>query len=163
PKVAPLLDGLPQELSAAASQPTAVRGRYVRIEMPGPKRTLALAEVEVLSNGGGNLAGRRKPPESPTAPNGRASRATSVETATDSEPQAGAPDPWWEVDMGAEFPIEPITLHGRADGDADSRLSNFTLKVLDNARQTLFERSGQSAKNGTATYAITGEAPELLI
>jgi putative heme-binding domain-containing protein len=163
PKVEPLLDALPKELSAAASQPTAVRGRYVRIEMPGPKRTLALAEVEVLSNGGGNLARRGKPSQSSTARNGDAKRAADGKTATYSETQPGAPDPWWEVDMGAEFPIESITLHGRTDGDADTRLNNFTLKVLDNARQTLYERSGQRARNGTATYTITGEAPERLI
>src|SRR5205807_559908 len=50
PKVLPLLDGLPKQL-AAASGGKATIGRYVRIELPGRRRTLTLAEVEVSSDG----------------------------------------------------------------------------------------------------------------
>ena len=35
PKVEPLLDGLPKELAAAASEGKELTGRYVRIELPG--------------------------------------------------------------------------------------------------------------------------------
>src|SRR5262249_28915616 len=50
PKVEPLLKGLPKEL-ASPEAGKAVTGRFVRVELPGKKRTLTLAEVEVYSDG----------------------------------------------------------------------------------------------------------------
>src|SRR5206468_1927138 len=51
PKVLPLLTALPQGLASGAAAGQTVNGRYVRIELPGKKRTLTLAEVEVFSDG----------------------------------------------------------------------------------------------------------------
>ena len=42
---APLLDGLPPNLASPADSGKGSYGRFVRVELPGRKRTLTLAEV----------------------------------------------------------------------------------------------------------------------
>ena len=51
PKVEALLGGLPPELAKTVGDVKTVKGRYVRVELPGKQRTLTLAEVEVMSDG----------------------------------------------------------------------------------------------------------------
>src|SRR5439155_4816016 len=56
PKVLPLLKGLPKDLQDSVSKGKIVTGRYVRIEISGKKKTLTLAEVEVIAEDGRNVA-----------------------------------------------------------------------------------------------------------
>src|SRR5262249_18750802 len=51
PKVEPLLHELPKDLAGSSKAAKGNTGRYVRIELPGNRRTLTLAEVEVYSDG----------------------------------------------------------------------------------------------------------------
>src|SRR6185295_5852137 len=103
PKVEPLLKGLPKELESAASKGKTVFGRYVRVEIPGKKKILTLAEVEVYSDGQ-NVARQGKATQINTANEGDASRA--IDGNTDGKFNAGGQthteenivDPWWEVD-----------------------------------------------------------------
>ena len=113
------------------------RGRYVRIELPGKQRTLTLAEVEVYSDGR-NVARKGKATQKQHRPRRRrqprpstATRAAPTATAARRTPRRATDDPWWEVDLGREFPIEPIVVCNRTDGNLGNRLNNFTLKVLD--------------------------------
>jgi putative heme-binding domain-containing protein len=164
PKVAALLDGLPKELAAAAGSDKSVSGRYVRVELPGPRRTLTLAEVEVYSDGL-NVARRGKASQKNTAHGGDAGRAIdgnrsgSYGAGGQTHTQEGTDDPWWEVDLGAEHPIQSIVIYNRTDGNLGSRLNGFTLKVLDDSRIVVFRKDRNPAPAVKAAFAVGGLSP----
>jgi len=132
---------------APEGAPEVTRGRYVRIELPGPRRTLTLAEVEVFARGE-NLALGGSASQSATRWGGVPERgvdgnrsgawADGGQTHTPED----QPDPWWEVDLGAEREVERISLWNRTDQDGvyASRLDDFVLSVLDGERRTVFRR-----------------------
>jgi putative heme-binding domain-containing protein len=167
PKVEPLLQGLPKELKVAgsASDRKAVSGRYVRIELPGRQKTLTLAEVEVFSDGK-NVARQGKASQKNTAHGGEASRGIdgnksgAYSDGGQMHSQEGTADPWWEVDLGSEFPIESVVIWNRTDGNFGKRLGGFSLKVLDKDRKVVFEKAKQEAPEIKAVYAISSESPE---
>src|SRR6185312_12855151 len=113
PKVAPLLNGLPSSLAGSAKQAKSTVGRFVRIELPGRQRTLTLAEVEVFSDGR-NLAPQGKASQKTTANGGDAKRAIDGNKSGaygdggQTHSVEGTPNAWWELDLGAEVPIESI-------------------------------------------------------
>src|SRR5262249_24437772 len=74
--------------------------------------------------------------------------------------QENIADPWWEVDLGTDFPIESIVIYNRTDGDLGKRLNNFTLKVLDGKRAVVFEKSKQPAPDVKASFEVGSESPE---
>jgi len=168
PRVEPLLFGLPKELAHVKSTGKELHGRYVRIELPGKQRTLTLAEVEVFSDDR-NVARQGKASQKNTAFGGVASRAIDGNTSPNyadggqSHTQEGTQDPWWEVDLGAEFPIRSIVVWNRADGFLGNRLSNFTIKVLDKDRKVVFERVRQPAPERKAVFEMGGDTPEGVI
>ena len=165
PKVEPLLAGLPKELAAQALSNKAVRGRYVRIELPGKQRTLTLAEVEVLCNGQ-NIARQGKATQKSTAHGGNASRAIDGNTSGhypdggQTHSREGTENPWWELDLGADRALETVVVHNRTDGNLGQRLQGFTLKVLDAERNTVLERANLPAPNTSVSLPIGSESPE---
>jgi putative heme-binding domain-containing protein len=156
-RLVPLVDGLPKALAseAAATAP----GRFVRIELPGGKGTLTLAEVEVTS-GGRNVARQGKAKQVNTAHGGDASRAIDGNKSgvygdggqTHTEEQT--PNPWWEVDLGSEMPIEAITVFNRTDGYLGRRLNGFAVRVLDANRNVVFSRSDVEAPRESAAIEV---------
>ncbi len=167
PKVELLLRGLPSNLaSSAAGKPVA--GRFVRIELPGKQRTLTLAEVEVYSDGR-NVARQGKASQKNTDHGGRAERGIDgnksgkYSDGGQTHTRVGTADPWWEVDLGADFAIDSIVIYGRTDGDLDYRLNNYTLKVLDAKRQVLFEKNNQPAPGERTVHDLAGQSPERTI
>src|SRR2546425_649168 len=82
----------------------------VRIELAG-RRTLTLAEVEVYSNGR-NVARQGKASQKNTAYGADASRAIDGNTSGSyghggqTHTSENTLDPWWELDLGAEYPID---------------------------------------------------------
>jgi putative heme-binding domain-containing protein len=168
PKVEPLLKGLPKELGGGSAQAKATLGRYVRIELPGGTRTLTLAEVEVYSDGQ-NIARRGKASQKTTAYGGDAVRAIDGNKSGNfgdggqTHTRENATNPWWEVDLGGEFPIDTIAIYNRVDGDLGKRLQGFTLQVLDQARQVVFERKNLPAPARSATFEVGGETPERIV
>ena len=111
PKLAQLLTGLPANLAAVLPKDKQVTGRYVRIDLPGPQRTLTLAEVEVMSRGV-NIARAGKAKQSSTSNGGVAARAidgnksASYGDGGQTHTAEGTDNPWWELDLGGEFPVE---------------------------------------------------------
>jgi putative heme-binding domain-containing protein len=168
PKIEPLLQGLPASLGASGPDGRTLSGRYVRIELPGRQRTLTLAEVEVFSQGQ-NIARRGKARQKNTAYGGVASRAIDGKKSGtygdggQTHTQEGTSDPWWEVDLGAEQPIDSILVWNRTDGNLGSRLSGFTLKVLDKNRRPVFERRDNPAPAEKAAFDVSTESPEQVI
>jgi putative heme-binding domain-containing protein len=165
PKVEPLLRGLPKELAKTTPNSKATLGRYIRIELPGRSRTLTLAEVEVYSDGR-NVARQGKATQSSTAYDGQASRAidgnTSGKFGAGGQTHTGenTANPWWEVDLGSELPIESIVIYNRTDGNLGKRLDGFTLKVLDKARNVVFEKRNQPAPKVKVAFDVGGASPE---
>jgi putative heme-binding domain-containing protein len=165
PKLEPLLDRLPPELSVSPAAPDGIAGRFVRIELPGRSRTLTIAEVEVLS-GGRNVAPQGKASQKNTASGGEAARALDGNRSTkygdrgQTHSQENTRDPWWEVDLGSEVRIESVIVYNRAEGDLGKRLDGFTLKVLDNSRVEVFSREKLPAPESRGEYKIGAPSPQ---
>ena len=139
--------------------------RFIRVELPGDKRILTLAEVEVLS-GGKNIAVGRKATQSSTNAGGGAEKAVDGnkdpewakggQTHTTND---GEKNPWWEADLGGDISVEKIKVWNRRG--FEERLDGFTVKLLDANRKEVFQVVGLRApeaieidvKNkGAATY-----------
>jgi putative heme-binding domain-containing protein len=166
PKVEPLLDGLPPGLADHGNK--AVMGRYVRIELPGPRRTLTLAEVEVFSDGR-NVARQGKATQKNTAWGGDASRAIDGNTSGDfsdgsqTHSREGTNNPWWQVDLGREYPVDRVVVWNRTDGNLGTRLAGFTLKVLDDAGRVVFARTNLPAPAQRVSIPVGGESPSRVV
>ena len=127
---------------AAASPALSKPARFVRIELPGDKRILTLAEVEVIS-AGKNVAKDGKATQSSTHGGAGAARALDGNKDPDYTKggqthtvNAGSTNPWWEVDLGVPKDIETIGIWNRKD--FESRLNGFTLTLLDSDRKEVF-------------------------
>lgn len=146
PRIASLLDGPPQALLSNVPDGDRVRGRFVRVDLPGVSRTLTLAEVEVLSDGA-NVARGGEASQSSEAWGGAASRGVDGITSgywTDggqTHTVEDQPETWWEVDLRSEHPIDAITLWNRLDngGEFLDRLDGCLIRVLDAERRVTFE------------------------
>lgn len=122
--------------------------RYVRIELPRDG-TLSLAEVQVFSDGQ-NIARSGKAEQSTTEYSAEASRAIDGKTdgafssGTITHTRENAKNPWWQLDLGREYPIEQVVVWNRgADGESlAKRLDGFTLKVLNNEKREIFAKTG---------------------
>jgi putative heme-binding domain-containing protein len=162
PRLLPLLKGLPEPLASAADRSPG--GRFVRIELLG-KRTLTLAEVEVFSNGR-NVARDGTASQKNTVHGGVAQRAidgnpdgafaAGGQTHSDENTQ----NPWWEVDLRHEFPIQSIAIHNRTDGELGKRLEGFTLKLLDGQRNEVFVRREIPAPDPATTVSTQSASRE---
>jgi putative heme-binding domain-containing protein len=165
PRIEPLLAGLPKELASAAKNGKSVHGRYVRIELPGRRRTLTLAEVEVFHDGQ-NIARSGKAMQKNTANGGDARKAIDGNTGGSygaggqSHTEENTSNPWWEVDLGSESPIDSIVVWNRTDDGLGKRLDGFTLKVLDNQHKVVFEKKKLPAPQEKAAYEVGGEDPQ---
>src|SRR5207248_3086568 len=168
PRVEGLLGGLPPELAKSVGAGKTVTGRYVRIELPGKQRTLTLAEVEVYSDGR-NVARQGRATQSSTAHGGVAARGIDGNTSGNhgdggqTHTQEGTDDPWWQVDLGREVPIEKIVVYNRTDGALGSRLNNFTVRLLDADRRTVFQKVKNPAPKEKAEFAVGSSSPERVV
>ncbi|MBI5757919.1 MAG: HEAT repeat domain-containing protein, partial [Planctomycetales bacterium] len=164
-KVEPLLHELPPELSSPKDRGTV--GRFVRVEIPG-KATLTLSEVEVFS-GGNNIARKGRASQKNTAHGGDAAKAIDGGTGgiygsgnlTHTEENTG--NPWWEVDLGEEVPLDSIVIWNRTDGDLGERLNNFTLKILDTGRAEVWKQEKNPAPKRNVTIELSGGGKGTLV
>ncbi|MDZ4847709.1 MAG: PVC-type heme-binding CxxCH protein [Pirellulaceae bacterium] len=135
PSVAPLIAGKP--------------ARFVRIEVPGDKRILTLAEVEV-SSGGRNVAKSGTATQSSTNGNGVAARALDGNKDPDwnkggqtHTTNSGSTNPWWEVDLGQSVVIDKVGIWNRKG--LESRLDGFTITFFDAERKEVFRAANLAA------------------
>ena len=165
PRVLPLLDGLPKGLATEGPKAKGTFGRYVRVELPR-RGTLTLAEVEVFSDGK-NVAREGKASQKATGYGGEASRGIDGNTNADfgaggqTHTPEDIPNPWWEVDLGSDRPIDSVAVYNREG--YESRLSGYTLTILDGARKAVFERKNQPAPKLKAVIEVGGGGPEGLV
>jgi len=139
---------------------SAPRGRFVRVELPGADKILSLAEVEVLSVGA-NVARGKPATQASTAYDGAAARAVDGTTSgvyTDNSVThtATQADPWWEVDLGAEVPIDAIAVWNRTDSSVGARLAGARVVVLDAARQPVWQATLDQAPTPSTQLAPDG-------
>ena len=121
-----------------------VGGRYVRIELPGHEKMLALAEVQVFS-GSENVARHGKARQSSTDFEGPAKLAIDGNTDGDYRQAHStthtkkSDNPWWEVDLSKDQRLDKIVIWNRTDDGLGVRLSNFNVIVLDGRRQPVWQ------------------------
>lgn len=123
--------------------------RFVRISLPhrGP---LTLAEVEVWS-GEQNIAGNGKASQDSEAWGGTPNRAIDGNhdggwaSGSQTHTAEGGENPWWELDLGNEFPMERIVLWNRTDENHGKRLQDYTLQLFDAERRLVWSLEMQSA------------------
>ncbi len=121
-----------------------ILGRFVRLELPGPRRTLTLAEVELFS-GQENVARKGTTSQSSMAWGGVPEKAIdgnssgTFQDGGQSHTVEDQPDPWWELDLGAPVQLERLVIHNRVEEDFGARLDGCVVTVLDEQRRSLFE------------------------
>jgi putative heme-binding domain-containing protein len=154
--------------SPPATFADALHGRFVRIELAGDKRTLTLAEVEVFSTGT-NAARGGSASQSSTAWDGVAARAIDGNSSPRFEDRGQThtvedrPEPWWELDLGHELPLDAIAIHNRGeeDGRFAARLDDARVLVLDEGRRTVFETRLGRAPVDVARLELGSPAAQL--
>lgn len=166
-KIEPLLKDLPANLADPKHSAKGTYGRYVRIELPR-RGTLTLAEVEVFS-ADVNIARQGKATQKNTGYGGEASRAldgnkdTSYGGNGQTHTQEETDAPWWEVDLGDEYPIDSIAVYNRTDGSLGERLANFTLRVLDTQRSEVWKQEKIPAPKPNSRFELGGGGPASVI
>lgn len=137
----------------------AVRGRYVRVELPGKDKILSLAEVQVF-NGASNVALRGEARQSSTAFDGPARFAIDGNTdgtfdqARSTTHTGSSSDPWWEVDLRASEAMDRVVVWNRKE--SPERLKGFRLQLLDEQRQVVWEQAGLPAPAPEAEFRPNG-------
>lgn len=146
---------VPPDVKAAPS------ARYVRIELPGAKKMLQLAEVQVFS-GAENIAPMGMAKQSSMYTDAAAKRANDGNTEGDyskssvSHTAGTDNDPWWEVDLKAAKPIDRVVVWNRTDGGSGKRLDGFHVVLLDDKRQTVWKSDATPAPDKDKAFAISG-------
>lgn len=149
-------------INAAIIPPKTARlnGRFVSVINNGKAKFLHLAEVEVFS-GADNVARKGKATQHSTDFGGPPERGidgnTSGKYSDNSVTHtAQADDPWWQVDLKTTFPIDRIVLWNRTDGATSGRLTDFTVKVLDENQNTVWEQRTEPAPEEKIEYSLSG-------
>ncbi len=162
-KFEPLVNGLPASLGTKGAKGT--QGRFVRVELPG-KGTLTLAEVEVMS-GGVNIARKGRASQKNTSHGGDAAKAIDGNKSPNygdggqTHTEENTNNPFWEVDLGDEQPIDQIIIYNR--GEIPERLANFTLKVLDEKRGEVFKKEKNNPPRVSVAFELGGGGAESLV
>lgn len=158
-----LMDVLDKSGTSTKLAPPA--GRYVRIDIPGKNKTLTLAEVEVFSQGK-NIARTGKATQSATSHGGVAARAIDGKTSgryadggQTHTPENGS-NPWWELDLGSEQPIESIAIYNRTEEKFHRRLDGYTITVLNDLKQPVWQKTAQPAPEKMVTHTIAPHDPQ---
>ena len=137
-----------------------LKGRFVRITVPGKAKFLHLAEVEVFASDT-NLARGGKATQISTDFDGPASNAIDGITDGDygknkTSHTASGDNPWWEVDLGTTAAVDRITLWNRTDGNTADRIAGYKIELLDAKRQIIWSEENQPAPKTNSEFATGG-------
>ncbi|TRX59239.1 hypothetical protein FNH22_12000, partial [Fulvivirga sp. M361] len=125
----------------------------------------AVRQLTVTSGGGTgnvNLALNGTATQSTTLNGGVASRAIDDNTAGNfgsgngSVTAAQGPNAWWEVDLGDNYSIDNINVFNRTDACCKSRLSDFTISVINSSGTTTYTQTITTAPNPSVTLDAGG-------
>jgi len=132
-------------VSKPATRQKPIRGRYVRIELPGQNRVLNMCEVQVFV-GEKNLAPAGRASQSTTHEQCAAKNAVDGNTGGDydtngiSRTADAQSDPWWEVDLGKTHDIDRIVVFNRTDHAMGFRTTGLNVVVMDEKRSVVWRR-----------------------
>lgn len=150
------------KVSATITPPNGTRlnGRFVRVELPGKARFLHLAEVQVFA-GNDNVAPKGEAKQSTTDYGGEAKRAndgnTSGEYTKNSVSHTAQEDnPWWEVDLKSEQPIDRVVLWNRTDATTEERMRNFRVLVLNDKHEPIWSKDYVDPPKPSQEFALSG-------
>jgi len=150
------------KLSIAPEKPTAVKGRFVRVELPGNAKFLHMAEVQVFS-GGQNIATKGKATQSSTDYDGPPNLANDGNTHGDYNAKSvnhtkSEDNPWWEVDLTGKdnVDVEQVAFWSRTDGGLHERMNGVKLLLLDAARHVLWQQTLATAPSVSVKLDLTG-------
>ncbi|MDE0892529.1 MAG: discoidin domain-containing protein, partial [Planctomycetota bacterium] len=138
--------------------------QFIRIELFGEGRILSLAEVEVFSDKA-NIALTGTATQSSNYQNSGPERA--IDGILDGVHNGGSvshtagdqTDAWWEVDLGAPFPIDQVTIWNRMDCCSD-RLANYSLVLLDENRKEVLRIEPNPAPPIYRDHVLIGLEPQ---
>jgi len=138
------------------------RGRFVRVTIPGKDKILHLAEVEVFS-GGANVATKGTAKQSSLGSGGDAKRAIDGNTDGDYQKNSVShtgteANPWFEIDLAADLPIEKIVVWNRTDGGTSTRIEGYEVSLLNAAREVIWKESPASVPAPNTALAPGGPA-----
>lgn len=138
------------------------KGKFVRVELPGKGRILHLAEIQVFS-GGKNVALGAKVELSSLYNNAVGARAVDGNTNGDYKSLSvfhtlTEENPWAEIELPAEVPIDSITLWNRMDGGENTRgrLKDYRVRILDVEKKEVFAASPREMPAPSHTISISG-------
>ena len=142
----------------------APQARFVRVELPGAKKMLQLAEVQVFS-GAENIAPKGVASHSSQYQDAAAKRANDGNTDGDykkgsvSHTSGNDNDPWWEVDLKAAKPVDRVVVWNRTDGNVHTRLEGFRVVLLDDKQQIVWKSDLTPAPVKEKAFAVSGPVP----
>jgi len=143
-----------------------IQARFVRVEIPGRKAFLSLAEVQVFS-GGGNVAVKGKATQSSTGFSGPPALAIDGNTDGDYHTAKSTTHtledqgPWWEVDLGSTRRVDKVILWNRTDGGVGSRLAGFRVALLDGGRKPVFVQRQAAAPMPSSELVVPESGAKL--
>ncbi len=115
---------------------------------------------------GGNLALNRSAAQSTTLNGAVASRANDGNTAGNfgggSVSAAQGPNAWWEVNLGGNYDIDDINIFNRTDGCCSSRLSDFTVSVINSSGTTTYSQTVTSVPAPSTTINAGGATGQVV-
>lgn len=134
-------------------------GRYVRIRLEGEKRTLSLAEVQIIETASGKeLQKGAKASQSSNFSEAVADRA--VDGNVEGKFEQGSvthtneeTNPWWLVDLGDTQDIGKIVVHNRSDCCGD-RLKDAVVEVIDRSLTPVYTGKIAEVKDGSVTELV---------
>ena len=152
-----------------AQPPTA---RFVRIEKISDKYDfLALAEVQVFS-GETNIAMKGTAKQNSTfvgQPEDKSEARLAIDGNTDGNSAktksvsitAGGDDQWWELDLGAEKPVDRIVLWKRTDKGQGTSIQELKITLLDASRGSVWEATHKKKEFATREEVTVSGRREL--
>jgi len=149
------------QLAVRAATNELPKARFVRVELPGTHRILSLAEVQVF-DGKENVADRGTATQSSTQGDAEARRAIdghidgTIEASSITMTRA-EDNPWWELDLGAEMPLEEIAIWNRTDRGLGTRLADFKIVALDAQRKSVWEKNVGPSPTPVAFLRVPAE------
>ena len=149
------------ELKAPNSKPGKL-ARYVRVYNVTNSGFLHLAEVQVFS-GAENVALKGKASQISTDFGGPAKYGNDGKTDGNFDKKSvthtgQSKDPWWEVDLGKEFPITKIAVWNRTDGGTATRMKAFRIELFDDKHASIWKKDIKKTPNPSHTETLSGDA-----
>ena len=135
------------------------KGQYVRVRLPGDKKILQLAELQILETGSGaELQKSASARQSSTHEKGEAKKAIDGNTEQDFTKgsvshTAESKDPWFVVDLGGVKDISTIRVFNRGDCCGD-RIKGAVVEVIDAGLSVVHS---ETLKEEMSTYEFVGK------